>query len=188
MPVAKLPALAEALKTLVTQVVTPEMLEHFVTCTGATTCRLGLCWSRGVGKAAAAAVQEAGLGDVLRSLAIHVSGCPNSCGQHPLAAIGLCGALVRRDGRSLPAYKVMLGGGDKETGAVFSKSAGMIPARAVPAALVDVLRDYQGNRKADEPFLSYVERQPSGHFEALVKAHQTIPSYDEKPDFYSDWQ
>lgn len=187
-PVTKLPALAEALQGLTTNMITPCVLEHFVTCTGATTCRLGLCWSRGVGKAAAAAIQAAGLGDLLQDQLIHVSGCPNACGQHPLGSIGLCGALLRHDGRSLPTYKVMLGGGDKESGAVFSKSAGMIPARAVPAALVALLQDYQANRQAAEPFLLYVERQQPGYFETLVKAHQAIPAFEGNPEFYSDWK
>ena len=185
---AKLPALAEALKMPGTNLISPCVLEHFVTCTGATTCRLGLCWSRGVGKAAAMAIQDAGLSDTLKGLLIHVSGCPNACGQHPLAALGLCGAQMRHEGHSLPTYKVMLGGRDKETGAVFSKSAGMIPARAAPGALVALLRDYLGNRQAGEPFVTYVNRREPTHFEELIKAHRVIPSFEQNPDFYSDWK
>lgn len=187
-PVEKLPALVAALQGLTTNMVTPCEVEHFVACTGATTCRLGLCWSRGVGKAAAAAIQEAGLSKILHDLMIHVSGCPNACGQHPLAVLGLCGAQMRHEGHSLPTYKVMLGGRDKETGAVFSKSAGMLPARAAPQALVALLHDYQANRQAGEPFMAYVDRREPIHFEALIKAHQTIPSFEENPDFYSDWK
>ncbi|MEI6563666.1 MAG: nitrite/sulfite reductase [bacterium] len=187
-PAGKLSALAEALQTLSTKVTAPAVLEHFVSCTGATTCRLGLCWSRGVAKASATAIQEAGLRNTLDGLMIHASGCPNACGQHPLAAIGLCGALMRHEGHSLPAYKVMLGGGDKEVGAVFSKSVGTIPARAIPDVLVALLRDYLANHKSHEPFLAYVERQGAPHFDALMKAHQAIPSHETNPDFYSDWQ
>jgi sulfite reductase beta subunit-like hemoprotein len=186
-PESGLSRLMESLQALKTVQIVPSVLEHFVTCTGATTCRLGICSSRGVGKAVAEAFEEAGLRDLLQGLIVHVSGCPNSCGQHPLAALGLSGAQLRHEGHTVPMYKVMLGGGDHEAGAVFAKSAGALPARAVPGALVALLQDYQAHRKDAESFLAYVERQGIPYFELLLKPYQAIPSFADNPGFYSDW-
>lgn len=184
-PEAELPGLANVMAPELT---TPCVLEHFVTCIGATICRSGICGSPGVGRAAALAIQEAGLSDTLNDLMIHVSGCPNACGQHPMAAIGLSGSQVRHGGRSVPMYKVMLGGHDSEAGAVFSQPAGTLPARAVPAALVSLLQDYRDRRQAGESFLQYVQRQEGAHCAGLIQAHQAIPSFEESPEYYTDWK
>lgn len=185
--VGKLPALAGALQAVRTPVIPPSLLERFVVCTGARICRLGLCWPRGMAAACADAVKAAGLEGMLDDTMVHISGCPNACGQHPLGAIGLCGAVLRHEDRSLPAYRISLGGAVAGTSAVFGKPIGIVPARAVPAALVALLRDGVEHRCPGESFMAYVGRQSPPHFAALLEPHRIVPSYAENPDYYGDW-
>jgi len=58
-----------------------------VTCTGAATCKLGLCLSRGLADAISSRLADVKAnGQVIR-----ISGCPNSCGHHYIASIGFQG-------------------------------------------------------------------------------------------------
>ncbi|MHC5145254.1 MAG: nitrite/sulfite reductase, partial [Planctomycetota bacterium] len=54
-----------------------------VACAGASTCKLGLCLSKGLSKAISAKLNAAELPDTV----IRISGCPNSCGHHCIADI-----------------------------------------------------------------------------------------------------
>ena len=44
---------------------------------------------------------------------IKISGCPNGCGQHHVAAIGFQGSVRRVGGKAVPQYFVMVGGGTR---------------------------------------------------------------------------
>ena len=50
------------------------------------------------------------LGDDLPALSINWSGCPNACGNHTVADIGLLGKKARVDGKVVEAVDVFLGG------------------------------------------------------------------------------
>ena len=49
--------------------------------------------------------------DLAPTLDVKISGCPNGCGQHHIAAVGFQGSLRKVDGRAVPQYFVMVGGG-----------------------------------------------------------------------------
>ena len=99
-----------------------------VSCPGAESCRLAVTQSRGLGRILTeyldhhpefvALVQE---GD------IKISGCPNGCGQHHVAAIGFQGSVRKVGNRALPQYFVSVGGGSTESGASFGRVVSKIP-------------------------------------------------------------
>ncbi|MHC4254731.1 MAG: nitrite/sulfite reductase, partial [Planctomycetota bacterium] len=80
---------------------------ELVACTGAATCKLGLCLSKGL----ATAISEKLDQDKTVSYAstIRISGCPNSCGNHYIANIGFEGKAKRIKGRLMPFYEVLVG-------------------------------------------------------------------------------
>jgi sulfite reductase beta subunit-like hemoprotein len=85
-------------------------------------------------------------------LNIKISGCPNGCGQHYVAGIGLQGSVRKVNGRAVPQYHLYLGGGFGSETASFGRLAAKIPARKVVEA-VQRLADYQaaGNDLATAP-------------------------------------
>ena len=88
---------------------------------------------------------------------MHVSGCPNGCSQHHLAAIGLQGSARKLAGRAVPQYFVLVGGGVGDGGASFGKLAGKVPARRVPEAVAGLVALYLAERRPGEragPFFS----------------------------------
>src|SRR5204863_8184335 len=84
-------------------------------CPGADTCNLAVTHSRELALAIGDRLDEAN-GDadtvaLARKLDVKISGCPNSCGQHHVAAIGFHGTMRRVGGRAVPEYQLHLGGG-----------------------------------------------------------------------------
>ena len=72
-------------------------------------------------------------------------------------------------------------------GARLGVAVGQVPARALPAFLVDPASDFQCRRRIGESFVSYLDRLGPGHFERLSEGHSEIPAYDESPEFYRDF-
>ncbi|HEU4381992.1 MAG TPA: nitrite/sulfite reductase [Anaeromyxobacteraceae bacterium] len=131
-----------------------------VACPGAEVCRQAVTTTRPVARLVEqrvrASLGAAGLG---APVAVHVSGCPNGCGQHHLAAIGLQGSARRLGERTVPQYFVLLGGGADAGGTTFSKLAAKVPARRVPEAVERLTGLYLAERAEGEaagPFFARV--------------------------------
>jgi sulfite reductase (ferredoxin) len=132
-------------------------------CPGADTCALGIASSKGV----AAAVRQAllplagnGAAAALEGVTIKVSGCPNSCGQHHIANIGLHGVARTVNGKQIPAYQLHLGGAIAGGTGRIGKALDKIPARRVPAAVAALLKWYAGERSEGEALPEFFDRQP----------------------------
>jgi sulfite reductase (ferredoxin) len=165
----------------------PPILRDMVSCAGASTCQLGICLSRGLAKAIADGLSRTDL-DLhgLGELNIHISGCPNSCGRHPIAQIGFFGAARRVGGRLAPHYVVVLGGRVEESRTRLAERKGTIPARNVPAFLRDFLAAF--SESAQHPdfsaFLDAGGREVAG---TLVSEHKDIPDFEQDKNPYFDW-
>jgi sulfite reductase beta subunit-like hemoprotein len=144
-----------------------------VACPGADVCRLAVTRTRGVARLVADAVRarlgEAALG---AALPVHVSGCPNGCSQHHLAAIGLQGSARKLAGRAVPQYFVLVGGGVGEGGAAFAKLAGKVPARRAAEAVERLVALYLAERREGEAAGPFFER-------ALDRAKAAIAPLEE---------
>lgn len=141
-------------------------------CPGADTCSLGITSSKGLTRALreeiAPLAANGGL-ESLRGVTIKISGCPNSCGQHHVAGIGLHGVIRKVNGRQVPAYQIHLGGraagGDARIGAALEK----IPARNVPKTVSSLLHLFREERSGNESFADFAARLPEERLHALVK-------------------
>jgi sulfite reductase (ferredoxin) len=163
-------------------------LSSFITCTGAATCRLGLCLPHGAARACAEALAGATLAPAtLQAVDIRINGCPNACGHHPIGTIGLFGAAQRVGERLAPAYRVLLGARRGEGRTRLGTFAGAVPARALPAFLTDLLRDFQADRRPSEAFADYFDRKGMSHFQSVLARHTKTPDYADDPAFYRDW-
>jgi sulfite reductase beta subunit-like hemoprotein len=131
-------------------------------CAGADTCGLGITSSKGVAVALREALLPLAAGpglESLRGLTIKVSGCPNACGQHSIADIGLHGVVVKENGRQIPAYQFHLGGSASgPSGAELARPFAKIPARRAPAALAALAARFQRDRIAHESFHDFFAR------------------------------
>ena len=104
-------------------------IDDVVTCPGAYSCNLALTKTMNLGAALQEAVRWIWRSQI-KQLAIKASGCPNSCGQHWIGDIGFYGNARKIDGKEVPYYQMLLGGGfDEEGVARFGLAVQSVPAR-----------------------------------------------------------
>lgn len=158
-PLARLPKLYESLA--VTGLAAPEAQRPVdpVGCAGASTCPLAITTSHTLAQALTRrwSLQPARwLGDDLAGVSLKISGCPNSCGHHHVATIGLYGASRKVRGRDVPHYNLLLGGRVGEQGTRFGQLIARIPARSVPEALEALVDAYRCDRQPGQPFTDWI--------------------------------
>ena len=163
---------------------------NVVGCPGADTCNLAITTSHRLAlelNRRLSAWPDMYLDNSLEGIDIKVSGCPNSCAHHHLAAIGLHGSVRRLHGRQVPHYRLLLGGRVGGNGAVFGAPVAVIPAGNVPAAVERVLTLYRLGRQPDENFFDWIDRTGVAFFKGAFKDLQILPAPEEAPQMYQDW-
>jgi len=126
----------EELKKLSLNVLTAT--PKIVACAGASTCKLGLCVSPSLADAIDARLREVCGSRWQGPATIRISGCPNSCGSHHIAALGFEGKAKRHQGRLMPCYEVLAGGNCAEGQTRLAQRLGTVPAKAVPGLVAAV--------------------------------------------------
>ena len=93
-----------------------------VSCPGTDTCKLGISSSRGLASELRKRLAQKSfeLDEAVNNLHIKVSGCFNSCGQHHVADLGFYGNARKIDGKEVPYYQMLLGGGYDGQGMIAS--------------------------------------------------------------------
>jgi sulfite reductase (ferredoxin) len=165
----------------------PAVLRDLVSCTGAATCRLGICLSRGLARAIDEALSQSDLDlSSLGDRKINISGCPNSCGRHPVAEIGLFGAARRVQGRLVPHYVLQLGGRLAEGETRLAQGSEAVPAKNVPRLLVELLQAFQ--RSPNYPdWDAFLEAEGQSVYKRLIEKYKHVPDFRENRDYYVDW-
>jgi sulfite reductase beta subunit-like hemoprotein len=184
-PLARLDAVHAALTEVGLGQSGAKEIQDVITCPGAYTCNLGLTKTMNLGAALAETVRRYDDPRV-RSLTIKASGCPNSCGHHWIGDFGFYGNARKIDGRELPYYQMLLGGGYDEAGIMrFGLAVQSIPARLAPEAVTRVLDHFLAHRQDGESFRQYVLRYRVEVFRALT-ADLAKPA-ELFPEIYQDW-
>ena len=137
----------------------PVSIADVGSCPGAESCKLAVTQSRGVAQLVNEELEnDLALLDRARGLEVRVSGCPNGCGLHHVAGIGLQGGLRKVDGRPVPQYFVMVGGDASGEVARFGRLAAKVPARRVPTAIRRLVALYERERTTEETMTAFLGR------------------------------
>lgn len=166
----------------------PAILNNIVSCTGADTCRLGICLSKGLTAAITKALAVSGLDlDLLQSARINITGCPNLCGQPLWSDLGFVGKVLHTD-HVYPAYQVFIGANYTDNPAL-AESIGTISAHDVPKFVVNLVKEY--NSQFPILNLQFGEwlRTEAGKKTAvqLVEKYSHVPLFSEDKNYYFDW-
>jgi sulfite reductase (NADPH) hemoprotein beta-component len=128
-------------------------------CPGAESCKLAVTQSRGLGRVLSDTLAaRPDLVAIASEAKIKISGCPNGCGQHHIATLGFQGSVRKVDGRAVPQYFVMVGGGATTEGATFARLAAKVPARRVDQALERLIEWYRRDRSDGESVEAFFRR------------------------------
>lgn len=116
---------------------------------------------------------------------ILISGCPSSCGQPQIGAIGLSGRKKRTDSGMVPIYSVFFNGNVVPGVARLGKVYGEIAAKKIPNFLVELAK-----LKLNSGFIDFVEFLEDKQTEIieLIEKYSTLESFSENPDLYSDFE
>lgn len=156
-----------------------------VSCPGAETCAIAVTTSRQMGKVLhdhlATIPDEPGLAGA----DLHLSGCPNGCGQHHIATIGLQGGLRKLGGKALPVYHLGIGGGVEGSQAHFTRLVGKLPAKRGPQAIERLLLLWKQERQSpDQTLASFYRTVP---IETVRTALSELLEIDEQTATAADY-
>jgi sulfite reductase beta subunit-like hemoprotein len=145
-------------------------------CPGADFCSLAMSRSMGVSDAIRSQLEASnGRVEELGVFRIRVSGCPNSCGQHPVGDIGLTGlSLKGRDGQFHPHYSILVGGRVGEEAKLGQRLSGRFPQEEVPKVVAALTEFYRKERRAAETFADFVDRIGATSLTERARAVATV--------------
>lgn len=188
-PEKSIPALYQALSEINLADSGAETLEDTTTCPGADTCRLGITSAKGLG-ANISGTMTNGLSrfkELGRPLRVKISGCPNGCAQHGTAHIGFQGAALAKDGKTVPAHELFVGGQVGFDQTALGERIGKYPTRNCTRVVETLLELYSKEKQGNEGFSVCMRRLGKERIREILASLAEIPSFDEDPEFYKDW-
>lgn len=171
----------------------PAVLNNIVSCTGADTCRLGICLSKGLADAIYKALEQNDLDlDLLADARINITGCPNLCGQPLWADLGFVGKVLHTD-HVYPAYQIYIGA-NYTIAPQLAQSIGSIAAYDTPKFVVDLVRKFTEVAETAEALGLDINfgkwlRSNGGRKAAvsLIEKYSNVPLFSEDKNYYFDW-
>jgi sulfite reductase (ferredoxin) len=157
-PKARASELAHELKAIGIPVAGTPFWRGAIACTGSEFCKLAITETKAFTRWLVDEMQER-LPQFDQQLKLHVTGCPNSCGQHWIADIGIEGKKIKQDGRMVDAYYFCVGGAVGQYAKIARPIGYRCPADQVPDAIERLLRAYLQQRYQGENLRSWFARQ-----------------------------
>jgi sulfite reductase (ferredoxin) len=129
-----------------------------VACSGSEFCKIAITETKSFSRWLVEELEER-LPGFEQHLKLHVTGCPNSCGQHWIADIGIEGKKIKVDGRQQDAYYFCVGGAVGLHQSVARAIGYRCLASEVPDAIERLLRRYLDERSPEENLRHYFARR-----------------------------
>ena len=145
-----------------------------VACTGTEFCKLAITETKGFTRWLVDELEER-LPQFDQQLKLNVTGCPNGCGQHWIADIGLEGKKIKHEGKMTDAYYFCLGGAVGQHAAVSRPVGYRSPAMLVPEAIERLLRQYLAGRKPEENLRAWFGRHTNDELRAQLAGEVLAP-------------
>jgi sulfite reductase (ferredoxin) len=137
-----------------------------IACTGTEFCKLAITETKGFTRWLVDELDER-LPGFDQQLKLNVTGCPNGCGQHWVADIGIEGKKIKHEGKLTDAYYFCLGGAVGQHAAVARTVGYRCPAPLVPESIERLLREYLADRSFGENLRAWFGR----HSDDELRAH-----------------
>jgi sulfite reductase (ferredoxin) len=166
----------------------PRLVGNSISCTGADTCKLGICLSKGALSATAERLKNSDL-DLNRipDFRLNLSGCPNTCGQQMLADLGFFGSVGRKEQQMYPAYMVVAGAEIGQGKARLARQIDRVSARDLPEFVYEVLKLWLARKDSYASFSAFVDGEGTQEIRAIADRFRTIPQFSVDKSYYYDW-
>jgi len=151
-----------------------------VACTGMEFCRLGITETKTFTRWLVEELEER-LPGFEQHLKLHVTGCPNSCGQHWISDIGIEGKKLKVDGHWVDAYYFCIGGSVGAFQSIARPLGYRCVATEVPAAIERLLRAYIEAKFPAENLRAFFARHTDAQLRAWVAGGEFQPVERDHP-------
>jgi len=152
-----------------------------IACTGSEFCKLALTETKAFSRWVVEELEER-LPEFDQSFKLHVTGCPNSCGQHWIADIGIEGKKIKTDAGMIDAYYFCVGGAVGLHAGIARPVGYRCPAAEVPEAIERLLRHYLAQRGAAENLRHYFGRHSNDELRTILAGRPTVAEERDKPE------
>ena len=138
-----------------------------IACTGTEFCKLAITETKSFARWLVEELEER-LPEFDQDLKLHVTGCPNSCGQHWIADLGIEGKKMKVDGEMVDAYYFCVGGAVGKYQAIARPIGYRCAAGEVPEAIERLLRRYLATRLPGENLRQFFARHDDAELRAFL--------------------
>ncbi len=145
-----------------------------VACTGSEFCKLALTETKGFARWLTEELDQR-LPGFQEQLKLHITGCPNSCGQHWIADIGIEGKKLKVDGRMVDAYYFCVGGSVGEFASIARPVGYRCAASEVPDAIERLLREFNERRDPGENLRRFFARHSNEQIRGWLAGEFVAP-------------
>ncbi len=128
-----------------------------IACTGSEFCKLAITETKGFARWLVDELEER-IPGFDQQLKLNITGCPNSCGQHWIADLGLEGKKVKIDGRLQDAYYFRVGGAVGREQSISRAVGYRCAASEVPDAIERLMARYTERRTVGENLRQFFGR------------------------------
>jgi sulfite reductase (ferredoxin) len=143
-----------------------------LSCTGTEYCKLAITETKHFSIRLAAELDER-LPGFAEAIKLHVTGCPNACGQHWTADVGLQGVLVSHGGEQVEGFDFFVGGGLGANRGIARRVGFRAHATEVADALERLFRAFVARHESNETFRSWTQRVGDDGVRAVLVGEQT---------------
>ena len=163
----------------------PVVVTNLTCCTGADTCRLGICLPKGAIDGIAKQLLDSDLNlDAIPDFELRMNGCTNICALATWGDLGFSGRVGRVGDDPYPAYTVWLPTKGKHE---IDLQQGYIAAKKIPAFVEDYLRDVIAEQANYADYYEYVAKRGVNIVKDLIAKYKEIAPYSEEPDTFVDF-
>ncbi len=129
-----------------------------VACTGTEFCKLAITETKSFARWIVEQLDERMPG-FDQQLKINITGCPNSCGQHWIADLGIEGKKIKVDGKFADAYYFCVGGSVGQLQSIARPVGYRCLAEEVPESIERLLIRYKETRNSGESLQQFLARK-----------------------------
>ena len=163
----------------------PVVVTNLTCCTGADTCRLGICLPKGAIDGIAKQLLSSDLNlDAIPDFELRMNGCTNICALATWGDLGFSGRVGRVGDDPYPAYTVWLPVKGKHE---IDLQQGYIAAKKIPVFVEDYLRDVIAEQANYADYYDYVAKRGVNIVKELIAKYKEVAPYSEEPDTFFDF-
>jgi len=138
-----------------------------VACTGSEFCKLALTETKSYARWLTEQLEERFPG-YQEDIKLHITGCPNSCGQHWIADIGIEGKKIKHEGKMVDAYYFCVGGSVGQFASIARPVGYRCAADEVPNAITRLLTEFHAHRLLAEPLQKFLARNSTEQLRSIL--------------------